>query len=84
MHNDIKANNVLLKLKEGNWIPKLMDMCKVTLESEPEVYRLSVSYTEKYNKKYPHLAYELRNVYGAKTSFAYDVYSPGYIFKYLL
>ena len=82
--NDIKANNVLLKLKEGNWIPTLTDTGKVTLNSEPEVYDLSVSQTEKYNKKHPHLAYELCNVFGTKTSSAGDVYSLGYIFKYLL
>ena len=78
MHNGIKVHNVLLKLKEGNWIPKLMDVGKVTLKSESEVYRLSVSQTEKYNFKYPHLVYEFRNIFGAKTSFAFDIYSLGY------
>ena len=29
LYNDIKANNVLLKLKEGNWMPKLADKDKV-------------------------------------------------------
>ena len=83
LHNDIKANSVLLKLKEGNWIPKLTNMDSATLKSEPEVYRSSATQTEKYNKKYPHLAYELLNVFGAKASFASDVYSLGYIFNYL-
>ena len=83
LYNDIKANNVLFKLKEGNWIPKLTDIGKVTLKSEPEVYGLSASQTEKYNKKYPYLAYELFNAFGTKTSSACDVYSLGYIFKYL-
>ena len=40
-------------------------MGKVTLKLEPEVYRLSASQTKKY-KKYPHLAYELRNIFGIK------------------
>ena len=31
-------------------------MGRVTLKSEPEVYCLSATQTEKYNKKYPHLA----------------------------
>ena len=83
MYNDIKANNVLLKLKEGNWIPKLTDTGKGTSNSEPEVYDLSVSQTEKCNKKNPHLAYELCNAFGTKTSSAGDVYSLGYIFKHL-
>ena len=48
LHNDIKAKNVLLKLKEGNWIPKLTGIGKVTLKLEPEVYCLSASQTEKY------------------------------------
>ena len=68
-HIDIKVNNILLKLKEGNWIP--------------EAYRSSASQTEKYNKKYPHLTYKLCNVFGAKASFESNVYSLGYIFKYL-
>ena len=42
-------------------MPKLMGIGKVTLKSEPKANRLSASQTEKYNKKYPHLAYELRN-----------------------
>ena len=31
-HNDLKSNNVLLKLKNNVWIPKLADMRKVTLK----------------------------------------------------
>ena len=46
MDDDIKPNNVLLKLKEGNWLPKLIDMDK-----ELEVYRLSALQTEKSYKK---------------------------------
>ena len=57
-------------------------MDNVTLKSEPELYRLSASQTEKCNKKYPRVAYELRNVLGANTSFASNVYSMAYIFKY--
>ena len=48
-------------------------------KSEIEVNRLNTLQSEKYNKKYHHLAYELRNVFGAKTFFAFDVYSLGYI-----
>ena len=47
LQNDIKANNDLLKLKEGNWLPKLTDMTKITLKSEPEVYRFNASQTKK-------------------------------------
>ena len=46
LDDDIKPNNVLLKLKEGNWLPKLIDMDK-----ELEVYRLSALQTEKSYKK---------------------------------
>ena len=42
-------------------------MGKVILKSQPEVYHLSTSQTEKYDKKNPRLAYELRNAFGAKT-----------------
>ena len=77
LHNNIKASNVLLKFKEGNWIQKLTDMDKVTLKLEPKMYH--ALQTEKCNKRYPHLTYQLRNVFGGKTSFASDVYSLGYI-----
>ena len=53
-------------------------MGKVTLESNPETYKLSNTQRDRYNKIYPHLAYELSNIYGSKTSF-----SLGYMFKHL-
>lgn len=83
LHNDLKSNNVLLKLRDNVWIPKLADMGKVTLKTNPETYNLSEAQRERYNKLYPHLAYELRNVYGSKTTFSSDIYSLGYIFKHL-
>ena len=51
-------------------MPKLMGIGKVTLKSEPKANRLSASQTEK-------------NGFGAKPSFASNVHSLGYIFKYL-
>ena len=47
------------------------------------MYRLRPSQSENDDKKYPYLAYELRNVFDAKTSFAFNVYSLRYTFKYL-
>ena len=35
------SNNVLLKLRNNVWIPKLAVMGKVTLKSNPETYILS-------------------------------------------
>ena len=63
-------------------MPKLTGIGKVTLNSKLKVNRLSASQTEKY-KKYSHLAYERRNGFGAKPSFASGFHSLGYIFKYL-
>ena len=39
LQNDLKSNNVLLKLSNNVWIPKLTDMGKVTLKSNPETYK---------------------------------------------
>ena len=50
-------------------MPKLTGIGKVTLNSKLKVNRFSASQTEKY-KKYPHLAYERRNGFGVKPSFA--------------
>ena len=41
LHNDFMSNNVLLKLKNNAWIPKLVDMGEVTLKSNRETYKLS-------------------------------------------
>ena len=81
LHNDLMSNNVLLKLRNNVWIPKLAVMGKVTLKSNPETYMLSNTQRDCYNKIYPHLAYKLRNIYGSKTSFLSDIFSFGYIFK---
>ena len=79
LHNDIKSNNILLKGNE--LVPILIDMGKVTSKLCPEVYKLTKQQQQKYNEKYLHLAFELRNIYGAKTSTFTDVYSLGYLFK---
>ena len=36
LHNDLKSNNVLLKLRNNIWIPKLSDMGKGSVKSNPE------------------------------------------------
>ena len=36
LHNDLKSNNVLLKLRNNVWIPELADVEKFTLKSNPE------------------------------------------------
>ena len=36
LHNDLKSNSVLLKLRHNVWIPELTDMEKFTLKSNPE------------------------------------------------
>ena len=79
LQNDLMSNNVFLKLRNNAWIPKLAVMEKVTLKSNPETY-LSNSQSDCYNKIYTHLAYELSNIYGSKTSFSSDIFSFGYLF----
>ena len=41
LHNDLKSNNVLLKLRNNVWISKLADMGKVNSKSNPGTYKLS-------------------------------------------
>ena len=81
LHNDIKTNNVLLK---GELLqPALIDMGKFTLRRDPIVYKITESQKNRYNQRYSYLAYELRNVYGSKTSTASDVFSLGFIFQFI-
>ena len=57
-------------------------MGKGTLKSNPETYKLSNAQRNHYNKIYPQLAYELRNIYDSNTSFSSDIFSLGYMFKH--
>ena len=62
LHNDLKSNNVLLKLRNNTWTTKLADMGKFTLKSNPEIYKLSNTQRSHFNKIYPYLAYTLRSI----------------------
>ena len=57
-------------------------MGKGTLKSNPETYKLSNAQRNRYNKIYPQLAHELRNIYDSHTSFSSDIFSLGYMFKH--
>lgn len=81
LHNDIKTNNVLLKGESLQ--PILIDMGKVTSRHDPVVYNFTESQKNRYNQRYSYLAYELRNLYGSKTSTASDIFSLGFIFQFI-
>ena len=83
LQNDLKSSNVLLKFRNNAWKPKLADMKKATLKSNPETCKLSNTQRSGYNKIYSYLAYESRNVYGSKTTFSSGIFSLGYMFKHL-
>ena len=82
LYNDLQTNNVLLKLRNNVCVPKLADIEKFTLKSNPETYKLSNTQRNCYNKIYRYLDYVLRNIYGSKTSFSSDIFSLGYMFKH--
>ena len=77
----MKSNNILLKTKE--LIPVIVDFGKATLRKTPEIYKLNEKQRNRYNSRHLYLAFELRNVYGAKTSTATDIYSLGYIYGFV-
>ena len=51
---------------------------KVSLKSNPETYKESKTQRDGYNELYPHLVYDLRNIYGSKTLFWSGVFSFSY------
>ena len=63
LHNDLKSNNVLLKLKNNARVLTLADTGKFTLKSNLEIYKLSNMQSGRYNKIYLYLAHALRNIY---------------------
>ena len=78
LHNDLNSNNVLLKLRNNVWILSRYGKWKVSLKSNPETYKESKTQRDGYNELYPHLVYDLRNIYGSKTLFWSGVFSFSY------
>ena len=81
LHNDIKADNVLLYGPMNN--VKLIDFGKCTLTSSPVTYNLSAAESAMYNQKHRYLANELRNVMNSKQTELTDIYSVGYMIKHV-
>ena len=80
LHNDIKADNVIL-LEEFRAAVKIIHFGKSTLLSSPLKYSLNYAERMKYNKYHRHLAYELRNETNIYQSVSTDTYSIGYMFQ---
>ena len=80
LHNDIKADNVVVC---GNRVV-VIDFGKVSCIKQPVVYNIHPGSDEQmtYNKYHRHLAYELRNIPNTRQSVETDTYSVGYLFKY--
>ena len=79
LHNDIKADNIII----ADHV-KIIDFGKSNLVKSPLVYNIMSGSAEShtYNKHHQHLAYELRNCPGTKQSIYTDIYSIGYMFKH--
>ena len=83
LHNDIKANNVLLTLKFNRWVPTVIDFGKATfIDSKDKYPPLTETQIEKYKKKYRHIAPELY-IHRVEKSVASDIYSFGWMLKCL-
>ena len=81
LHNDIKTDNVLINLKEGHWIPTIIDFGKESYISVKKKYPpLSEIQVQKYNDNYPHIAPELY-IRGLEKSVSSDIYSLGWMLK---
>ena len=81
LHNDIKANNVILQYPSNK--VKIIDFGKATLTRQPRTYHLSEKERLSYDSKFRYLAHELRNVKNTALSEMTDTYSVGYLFKYI-
>ena len=76
LHNDIKADNVLLTLQNSSLHPVLIDFGKCRKTSNAKRYRLTPEEQRKYHRKHWHIAPQL--IEGSHSqSFASDVYSFG-------
>ena len=79
LHNDIKADNIVI----ANEI-KMIDFGKATMLTSPLEYNIApgTAINSTYNTIHRHIAHELRNVPGSKQSIKTGIYSVGYMFKH--
>lgn len=79
LHNDIKADNVVIASTV-----KIIDFGKATMAFNPVKYNIlpGTAVNKKYNTNHRHLAHELRNTPGSVQSYATDTYSIGHMFKH--
>ena len=78
MHNDIKANNILVE-KAGRYSAVWFDFGKSRKISAPKIYKLTEVEQEYYRENYKHLAPEL--LVGQPQSSHSDIFSVGMVFK---
>ena len=84
IHNDLKANNVVLEKKGAHFNPVIIDFGKSLKIQAAERYKRTLSSKherEKYLRKYPHVAPELIN--GGCPSVASDTYSFARLIQFL-
>ena len=84
LHNDLKANNVVLEKKDGRFNPVIIDFGKSLKVDSPRAKRKPVSKAEQkaYRERYPHIAPEIVSGTGTE-SYASDVYSFGKLVEFL-
>lgn len=81
IHNDINTNNVVVEKHGKYFTAVLIDFGKATAANNSKRYPdFSEKEQEKYERKYPYLAPELRSG-GGKQTVRTDVYSFGYLMK---
>ena len=77
LHNDIKSNNILLKIvNDQDVFPKICDVGKATHTKKPPKYNLGDKEKLNYNAKYTYIAYELRNSEAFKSTYS-DIFPLG-------
>ena len=81
IHNDIKTNNVIVEKHDHNYSAVLIDFGKATSADNGKINpEFTKEEKEKYERKYPYLAPELKSGQGRQTVYT-DVYSFGYLMK---
>lgn len=79
LHNDLKANNIVLEKRKDQWNPVVIDFGKARFITDPKpLMTLSESSQELYKKKYPYIAVEIVCGKG-RQSVASDIFSVGKI-----
>ena len=83
IHNDIKEDNVVIDMADGEFNAIIIDFGKASLDGQGKKYTLTDSDRKLYKTRHPHIAPDLRDGLTNQDKYS-DVYSAGRLLLILI